>query len=273
MDYFKKMFGVNLPVIGVIHLQPLPGAPRHDGISVEEIEKSAVEEANIMVENGVNGLIIENFRDMMFKKKVGPETISVMTRIAMSVKEEVKVPIGICVLQSDALAALAIAKAVEAKFVRVPYYTETYIVDAGIMESIAAEALRFRKIIEAQNVKIFADVHIKHGYPLSQRSIEESAEDAIERGLADSIIITGKKTGGETEPEDVKRVRNQLPEIPLIVGSGVKENNLHKYFPNNADAVIIGTSLKKYGNTEEKVDPKKVREFIKAINHYRKELD
>jgi hypothetical protein len=273
VDFFKKTFGINLPVIGVIHLQPLPGAPRYDGMPVGKIEELAVEEANIMVDNGVNGLIIENFRDMMFKKKVGPETISIMTRIAMSITEEVKVPIGICVLQSDALAALAIAKAVEATFVRIPYYTETYIVDAGIMESIAAEALRFRKIIEAQSVKIFADVHIKHGYPLSQRSIEESAEDAVERGLADSIIITGKKTGGETDPEDVKRVRSKLSEIPLIVGSGVTEKNLHKYFPNNADAVIIGTGLKKYGNTEEKVDAKKVREFIKAINHYRKELD
>jgi len=129
MDMFKKMFKAKIPVIGVVHLSPLPGSPCY---------------------------IVENFGDKMFLKKVGPEVVAVMTYIAKEIKESISVPIGMCVLQSDAIAGLAISKAVGAEFIRVPYYTETYIVDAGMMESIAAETLRYRKFLES-DVKIFAD--------------------------------------------------------------------------------------------------------------------
>ncbi len=136
MKMFEEMFGKKLPIIGVVHLQPLPGAPRYEGMAMKEISRIAVEEATIMVENGIDGLIVENFRDMMFKKRVGPETVAAMTYIAFEVASRLSVPIGLCVLQSDAISALAIAKAVGGKFIRVPYYTETYIVDAGTMESV-----------------------------------------------------------------------------------------------------------------------------------------
>lgn len=270
MKMYEEIFGTKIPVIGVVHLQPLPGAPRYEGMSVKEVAEIAVEEAKVMEENGINGLIVENFRDMMFKKRVGPETVAAMTYVASEVKNAVNIPMGLCVLQSDAISALAIAKTIEAQYIRVPYYTETYIVDAGMMESIASDALRFRKYIGAENVKIFADVHIKHGHSLLVRPIEESAEDAVERGLADSIIVTGKKTGGKTDPEDVKRVRKFLPEIPLIVGSGVSAENIHEYFPEYADAIIVGTSLKKDGKTEEEIDPQRVKSFINVVEKFRK---
>lgn len=260
----KKLFRSELPIIAVVHLMPLPGAPRYEGMSVNDIADLAAEEAVTLTDNGVSGIIVENFRDMMFLKQVRPETVASMTYVADKVKRAVNVPVGLCVLQSDPIAALAICKAIGGDFIRAPYYTETYVVDTGLMESSAADALRYRSAIHARNVKIFADVHIKHGYPLSQRSIEESAEDALERGLADAIIITGKKTGGKTDPRDVASVKRHLPESEVIVGSGVTEENLHEYFPEHADAVIVGTSLKKDGRTEEKIDQKRVREFVAA---------
>jgi hypothetical protein len=238
-------------------------------MSVKEIARRGVEEAKIMADNGINGLIIENFRDMMFKKRAGPETIATMTYAANEIANNVRIPIGLCVLQSDPIAAIAICKAVGGKFVRAPYYTETYIVDAGMMESIAADTLRFRNTINAQDVQIFADVHIKHGYPLEQRPIEESAEDAYERGLADAIIVTGRKTGGKTDPQDVVRVRKYLPKVPLFVGSGVGVGNIREYFPEFADGIIVGTSLKKSGKTEEPVDPQSVKDLLRAVEEYR----
>jgi membrane complex biogenesis BtpA family protein len=273
MKVFEEMFGKRLPIIGVVHLQPLPGAPRYEGMPVKEIAREALEEATTMIENGIDGLIVENFRDMMFKKLVGAETVAAMTFIASEVTSRFSVPVGLCVLQSDPISALAIAKAVDGKFIRVPYYTETYVVDTGMMESVAADALRFRKMIYAKDVKIFADVHIKHGYPLSRRPIEESAEDAYERGLADAIIITGRKTGGKTRPEDVRVVREYLPEVPLIVGSGVTPENLEEYFPSLGDAVIVGTSLKRDGKTEAPIDPERVRRFSRSMERFRKELE
>ena len=115
-----------------------------------------------------------------------------------------------------------IANTIGGKFIRVPYYTETYIVDAGMMDSIAAETLRYRKYLNA-DVKIFADVHIKHGYPLSQRPIAESAQDAEHRGLADAILVTGIATGAETKVDDVREVKQAVASTPVFVASGVDE--------------------------------------------------
>ncbi len=270
MKLLEELFGIKIPVIGVVHLQPLPGAPRYVDMSVKEIARRGLEEAKVMADNGIDGLIVENFRDMMFNKRATSETIAAMTYAANEIVSHVDIPVGLCVLQSDPVAAIAICKAVGGKFVRAPYYTETYIVDAGMMESIAAETLCFRNDINARDVKIFADVHIKHGYPLEQRPIEESAEDAYERGLADAIIVTGRKTGGKTNPQDVVRVREYLPEVPLFVGSGVDVDNIREYFPAYADGIIVGTSLKKGGKTEEPVDSERVKAFIKVVEECRK---
>lgn len=267
MKVFEEMFGVKIPVIGVIHLLPLPGAPLYDGAKVQEISERAVQDAKNMADNGIDGLIIENFGDKMFQKTLGPETVAAMTYISKDIKSEVNIPIGICALQSDAISSIAIAKAVEGSFVRIPYYVETSIVDAGTMESVAASALRYRKYLGA-DIKIFADVHIKHSYPLLQRPVEYAAEDCYNRGMADAVIITGRKTGGDTNPDDIRRVREALPELPLVVGSGVTEENVDNYI-SMVDAIIIATSLNFGGKVEEEPDPSKISSFMNKINRLR----
>lgn len=267
MFKFEELFGTKLPAIGVVHLAPLPGAPLYDGRTVDQIAEVAVKEAKMMVENGMNGLIIENFGDKMFKKTVGPETVAALTVIAKAIRNVVDVPIGLCVLQSDGMAAIAIAKAVGAQFVRIPYYVETSIVDAGMMDSIAADVLRFRRYLEA-DVKIFADIQIKHSYPLAQRPLEYAAEDCYNRGLADAVIITGRKTGGETKPEDVINVRKALPYVPLIVGSGVSLENVDKYM-GYVDAIIIASSLNVDGLVENQPDPARVKAFMDKVKSFR----
>lgn len=264
---FDELFGVKWPVIGVIHLSPLPGAPNYVDMTVRDIALKAAKEAKLYADNGMDGLIIENFGDKMFFKTVGPEVVASMAVIAKEVKDTVKVPIGFCVLQSDAIAAIAIAKAVDADFIRIPYYTEASVVDTGVMESIAASALRYRKYLGSK-VKFLADVQIKHSYPLMQRPIEYAAEDAYNRGLADAIIITGLKTGGETNPEDVIKVREALPYLPLVVGSGVSVENVEHYL-DYVDAIIIATSLNVNGEVDSEPDPERVSAFMKRIKEFR----
>ena len=257
---FKEIFNVEMPVIGVVHLMPLPGAPLYDGTSVSIIAEKAVREAKMMIDNGMDGLIVENFGDKMFQKRVGPETTAALTVIAKEVKDATKAPVGLCVLQSDAISGMAIAKAIDASFIRVPYYVETSIVDAGMMDSIAAETLRYRRYLGC-DAKILADIHIKHSYPLAQRPIEYAAEDCYHRGLADAVIITGRKTGGATNPDDLKRVHEALPEVPLIVGSGVTIDNVEKYF-DYINGIIIASSLNVNGEVENHPDEKRICAFI-----------
>lgn len=270
MDKFaelERIFGTRKPIIGMVHLPPLPGSPRYNNMALDEIISLAVEDARKLNQGGLHGAIIENFGDVMFRKRVGPETISAMTYAASEIKRAVpEITLGLCVLQSDALAALAIAHTIGGKFVRIPYYTETYVVDAGMMDSVAAEALRYRRYLD-MDVKIFADVHIKHGYPLSQRPIGQSARDAEHRGLADAILVTGLETGGETDPSDVKEVKEAVDFTPVFVASGVAEENFPAY-KDIADGVILGTYLKEGNETEAPLDQEKIKRFIQVVRQY-----
>lgn len=259
----ERIFGTRKPIIGMIHLAPLPGSPRHDGMSMNEITDLALADAYLLRDAGVEGAIVENFGDVMFYKRVPAETIAAMTYAAANIAREVpELTLGMCVLQSDAIAGMAIANTIGAKFIRVPYYTETYVVDAGLMDSIAAETLRYRKFLNA-DVKIFADVHIKHAYPLSQRPIGESAIDAEHRGLADVILVTGVATGSQTKAEDVKEVKESVEYTPVLVASGVDERNLPLY-ENYSDGAILGTHIKMDSDTEAPIDPEKLSSFMKV---------
>ncbi|MBP9040218.1 MAG: BtpA/SgcQ family protein [Anaerolineaceae bacterium] len=259
----ERIFGTRKPIIGMVHLAPLPGSPRYDGMSMQEITDLALVDARMLKEAGVDGAIVENFGDVMFYKRVPAETIAAMTYVAANIAREVPgLTLGMCVLQSDAIAGMAIANTVGAKFIRVPYYTETYVVDAGLMDSIAAETLRYRKFLNA-DVKIFADVHIKHGYPLSQRPIGEAAADAEHRGLADAILVTGIATGAQTKADDVKEVKESVKATPVFVASGVDEKNLPLY-KKYADGAILGTHIKVNEDTEAPIDPKKLSAFMKV---------
>ncbi|MDO9545965.1 MAG: BtpA/SgcQ family protein [Pelolinea sp.] len=259
----ERIFGTRKPIIGMVHLAPLPGSPRHDDMSMKEITDLALEDAHLLYKAGVEGAIVENFGDVMFHKHVPDETIAAMTYISTIIAQEVpRLVLGMCVLQSDAIAGMAIANTVGAKFIRVPYYTETYVVDAGLMDSIAAETLRYRKFLNA-DVKIFADVHIKHGYPISQRPIGQAAYDTVHRGLADSILVTGIATGAETKFDDVKEVKEAVSHTPVFVASGVDEKNLPQ-FKEYADGVIIGTRIKINNESEAPIDPVKLNSFMKV---------
>lgn len=259
----ERIFGTRKPIIGMAHLAPLPGSPRHDGMSMQEITDLALSDARLMNQAGVDGAIVENFGDVMFYKRVPAETIAAMTYVSAAIAREVPgLVLGICVLQSDAIAGMAIANTIGAKFIRVPYYTETYVVDAGLMDSIAAETLRYRKFLNA-DVKIFADVHIKHGYPLSQRPISQSALDAEHRGLADAILVTGIATGAQTDVSDVKEVKEAVHATPVLVASGVDEKNLPLY-QDTADGAILGTHIKVDNDTEAPIDSDKLDSFMKV---------
>lgn len=269
MERFRSVFAEPKPVIGMVHLPPLPGAPRYNGARMADIADYAVGEARKLEQTGYSGFIVENFGDAMFYKRAHPETIAAMTYVAKALADSVSLPMGVCVLQSDAIAAISIAHVVGAKFVRVPYYTETYVVDAGLMESCAADALRFRKSL-GSDALIFADVHIKHGYPLSQRPIQESAEDAVHRGLADVVIVTGKKTGGPTNIEDVQKVKTQISDYPVLAGSGVSTADARRLL-GIADGAIVGTNLKANGDTESPIDLGRAQELMGVIRAIRQQ--
>ena len=250
-------------VIGMVHLPPLPGSPRWDG-SMERATAGAVADARALVENGVDALLAENYGDVPFTPgRVEPSTVAAMAVIAAAVRRECPaVPLGINVLKNDARAALGIACAVDAAFIRVNVHAGTVVADQGVVQTEAYWTLRERRLLDAK-VALFADVQGKHAVALGPVEIEQEARDLVHRGLADALVVSGRATGQATAIADVKRVRGAVPDVPLLVGSGVTPETVAELL-SIADGVIVGTSVKRDGIVTNPVDPGRVRRLVAA---------
>ncbi len=250
-------------LIGVVHLQPLPGSPRWAG-DFDAIIEAAVRDARAYERGGAHALFIENFGDVPFtKNQVAPETIAAMTAAGRAVRDAVSIPIGFNVLRNDACAALALCAACHGEFIRVNVHTGAMLTDQGVIEGNAYETLRYRERV-CPEAKIFADVHVKHAVPLGNWSLEDAARDTVARGLADALIVSGHGTGLPTELADVERVRRAAPSVRILLGSGVTLNNVRSYLPV-ADGFIVGTSLKVGGKVSNPVDLRRVAALVKAL--------
>ncbi len=260
-------------IIGMVHLQPLPGSPRFTG-DLEAVERFAINDAKTLIAGGCHAIMIENFGDAPFHgNEVAPITIAAMSRIVSKIVDEAArlegIPVGVNVLRNDAAAALSIASACGANFIRVNIHVGGMMTDQGLIEGKAAETLRLREQLghgpdSNHPIAIFADVGVKHATPLdSDWMLEQEAQDCWNRGLADALIVSGSGTGQPTSPEDNARVRLATPHATLLVGSGVTSENLQDYL-RHADGAIIGTSLKEGNDVSKRVDLSVVSKVIEA---------
>lgn len=247
-----RLFGQRRPVIGVVHLLPLPGSPR--ARDFEEVRRRALADARAL--RGVHARILENFGDApFFAGPVDPHVVACMTAIA----RELPRPLGINVLRNDARSAIAIALAVEADFIRVNIHTGVLHTDQGTIEGRAAETLRYRRTIGAKAL-IFADVLVKHS--TGGRDPAQAARETAYRGLADALLVTGPETGTAADLERLRTVQHAVPDRPVLVASGVTAENLPAYA--KADGFIVGTEFERGGRTGESVDSARVRRFLDA---------
>ncbi len=265
------LFPVPKPVIGVIHLRPLPGAPRYDGTSVREIYEAAARDARTLASGGIDGIIVENASDLPFSRPedIGPETVAALTAACLEVRTAVDIPIGITCVANGVIPGLAVAKATGARWVRANQWVNAYVANEGLMNGPAPRALRYRAAIGAADVHIFADVHVKFGAHAitADRTVTEQATDA-EWFDADVLIASGTRTGSPTQPaeiEDVKRGTN----LPVVVGSGLNADQVPSLFAI-ADGAIVGQWLKQDGRWWNPVDPRRVERLMGAVAPMRK---
>ncbi len=251
-------FKCKKPLIGMIHLLPLPGSPRYAGGGITKIIAAAHRDLRALEEGGADAAIVENVQDTPFAKQAPKETIAAMTVVVQELAREARIPIGVNVLRNDGIAALAIAAATGAKFIRVNVFCGVAFTDQGLIEGEARALIERRKCLGV-DVKILADVHVKHAAHLT--TIEEAALDATRNG-PDGLIVTGIGTGKRTPPEKLQAVK-QVTDLPVFIGSGVRIDNLSTY--READGFIVGTSLKEDGRLDAPIDPEKVRALAEAV--------
>jgi len=252
----------------MIHLPALPGAPQAR-LPMERIVADAVRDAATLVRHGFDALMIENYGDHpFFAEAVPPETIAAMAVAVCAVTQQVHCPVGVNVLRNDAGAALAIAAAAGAGFIRVNVHSGVMATDQGLITGKAADTLRRRARL-GRDIRIFADVHVKHARPINETDIVRAARDTVYRGLADGLIVSGQATGQPTEAEEVRRVKEAAPDRPVWVGSGVDPGNAAE-LAGCADGLIIGTFLKRGGRTEGPLDPTRIRTLMRSMGRGRR---
>ncbi|NCO37221.1 MAG: phosphorybosylanthranilate isomerase [Armatimonadetes bacterium CG_4_10_14_3_um_filter_66_18] len=247
-------------VILMVHLPPLPGAP-DASLTMAELIGFACRDAEVAQAAGADGVLVENYGDIpFFKDGVPAVTIAAMATIVTHVRQAVTIPVGVNVLRNDACAALSIAAATGAGFIRVNVHCGARVTDQGIIEGRAAETLRLRRDLGA-NVAILADVAVKHSAPLGPEQLAQLARDTAYRGHADALIVTGSGTGAPVDLDALRIVRQAVPDRPLYLGSGVTDDNVAALL-NQADGVIVGTSVKEGGLTGNPLDPARTRRLI-----------
>lgn len=264
-----SLFRHSKPIIGVIHVGALPGTPRSSH-AVAELVSTARNEAKLYRESGVDGVIIENMHDVPYLRgEVGPEIVAAMTAIAIEVKHECSLPVGIQILAGANIEAIAVAHAAGLNFIRAEGYSYAHVADEGLIQASAAKLLRFRSMIGADRVQVWTDVKKKHAAHAitADVSLGETAE-TVEIMGADCVIVTGSATGKPPTIADVREAKIHC-RLPVFLGSGITETNIAE-FHDHADGFIIGSAFKVDGLWSNTIDPLRVDKVMNALNACRR---
>ncbi len=249
------------PVIGMVHLKALPGSVGYRG-SFDEVFDAAMADTAALTDGGCDAIMIENFGDVPFcKGSVGPHTVAAMTRIVTEIRRATHLALGINVLRNDPVSALAISAACDASFVRVNVHTGAMLTDQGWIEGDANRTLAYRHRL-APSVRIAADVNVKHAVQPAALPFDVHARDAVERGLADALIVTGNRTGEGVDIDELRAVRSAV-RVPVLIGSGATPDVV-RMLRDECDGVIVGSWLKYDGRLERPVDGLRVRRLVEA---------
>jgi membrane complex biogenesis BtpA family protein len=266
---FKELFTNEKPVVGVIHVGALPGTPA-SALCVDALAELAVREAAIYRDGGVDGLLVENMHDVPYLRGgVGPEVVAALAVVARAVKSEAGLPVGVQILAGANVEAMAVAHAAGLDYVRVEAYAFAHVADEGLIESSAAELLRFRRKIGAERIGVWADVKKKHSSHAitADVSLGETAA-AVEFMRGDAVIVSGSATGEPPRASDAREAGSHC-RLPVLLGSGVTAENLSEFY-DAADGFIVGSYFKEGGLWSNTVEPGRVARFVEALDGLRR---
>jgi hypothetical protein len=261
---FHQLFKTSRPLLGMLHLPPLPGSSNYAG-KRQPIIDAALQDAQALLEAGFAGLIIENLGDAPYYPDRAPaETVAAMSVVAAHVRQQTKLPVGVNVLRNDAQSAMAIAAAADLQFIRVNVLIGTSVTDQGLLSGQAHLVARKRQQLQAENVLIFADLRVKHAAPLVERELAQEIDDLFERALADAIIVSGTGSGKPVDLDFLREVKKLADDRPVLIGSGLNLENA-KALLAVADGAIVGSSIKVDGKIHNRVDSEHAKQLIKTV--------
>ncbi|HHW02549.1 MAG TPA: BtpA/SgcQ family protein [Thermoanaerobacterales bacterium] len=261
MVKFSEIFNSTKPIIGVVHLLPLPGTPHYDpNVPVGDVIERAKRETKTLIENGFDGIVFANEGDRPYITQVGPEIIASYVRIVTEVLPNVTIPYG-CGVLMDPIATFAIAKAIDAKFVRT-YVNGTFTGTFGYHNFNPGSIFRYRKMIDADNIPMFCNFTAHAGVSFDSRPLEEIVDGVLPVIEPDAVLVPGPRAGLPPNFNDVENLKNRFPAVPILITSGINTENV-KEAMEICDGIIVGTNIKKDGVIWNEICPKRAEKFIK----------
>jgi membrane complex biogenesis BtpA family protein len=254
---------LNKPVIGMLHLLPLPGTEDYDGKGFNPILDRACEEGRILAAGGIDAILLQNTGDLPPSERGEVETIAYMSVIGAALRREIQTPLGVNILANGASSALAVAHAIDAAFVRIKVYIGAVVTTEGILQGASREALEFRRKVGAEHISIAADVYDRTSAPVGEMPIGIAADLAWRIGHADALVVTGYSV--EDSFARMREVKRTLPNSILLAGGGATADNIGQFL-STCDGVIVGSSIKDTGRFVGKVDAMRLARFMEAAH-------
>ncbi len=257
--------GLLKPIIGMVQPPALPGSGGWKGQSFKDILSFALNDAQALIDGGVDAILVQNMWDGPVKETASPQSIGYMSVIVHEIRRMTHLPLGVTLLENDGAANFAVAAAANVDFVRLKVFVGTMIKGSGLISGCAVEAIAARRLLGCEHISILADVHDRSGIPLGNPSLVDDVEGAV-WSHADGLIITGKN---ETELiQMLNEARKVSAGLPILLGGGSKSDNLHRLLPL-VDGIIVGATLKHNGNDPEPVDTDRVRAYMAGVHSLR----
>lgn len=264
---FEKLFKTTKPVIAMVHLPALPGSPLYNyKLGLDYILETAEKDLLALQEAEVDAVMFGNENDRPYEFKANPASSSTMAYVIGALRNKIKVPYGVNILW-DPMSTIAVAASTGAHFVR-EIFTGTYASDMGYWNPDAGKAMRYRNNLSREDLLMFYNISAEFAYSLDKRSVAERSKSVVFSSVPDAILVSGQITGESVAISELKKVKNLIPNTPVLANTGVKIENVEDTL-SVADGVIIGSSLKEDGNTWNAVDPKRASDFMNKVKSIR----
>lgn len=259
--WLEDLFPGRKPVIGMVHIRALPGTACHHGEQgLNEVVARARRDYESLVEGGIDSVIFCNEFDKPYSKSVGPHIVASMTAVILRVLEgNRRIPFGVDV-QWDPRAALAIAHATGADYIR-GIACGTFCGDLGLLTPDPEKIIHYRLQISAERVRILTNLAPEFSATLDNRPLAMRALTVTKSSLVDGLCVSGFLAGGTAPYEELLEVKRAVGGFPVVANTGVKFENVHRIL-QIADACCVATCLKVDGNSDNPIDPENVKKMM-----------
>lgn len=262
MGVTQELFGKPKALIGMVHFPPLPGQPLYDASAgIDDITKRVAHDLEVLVNSGFDSVMFCNEGDRPYRTHVGPEAPATMAAVIARVTNGVEIPFGVDILW-DPVAAIALAKATGARFVR-EVFSGVYSGDFGLWNTDPAATLSYRRQVGADDVKLFFNITAEFAVPIAARDLATTARSVVFSSLADALCISGPLTGVSVDVEHLSVAKQAVPDTSVLANTGVKPSTVGEIL-SRVDGCIVGTALKRNGVTWEEVDRERAAALVAA---------